>query len=184
MTVLMLGGAEEATRHAAAGLAAARRLDNPHTLAHALALHCRYLSIVGDITALHEAAEDLALLAAEHRFPFYAAAADIYRGWVLAEKDIRRGLKLLRDGTDAFVALGATALRPWYLGRIAMLSAAVGDIRGGLNLLSEALEQINQSGQRWCQAELQRFRDDLQAQLLRRAGGTADFDRRLSMAPR
>ena len=40
-----------------------------------------------------EAAEDLALLAAEHRFPFYAAAADIYRGWVLAEHEIPRGLR-------------------------------------------------------------------------------------------
>src|SRR5262249_29913405 len=46
MTVLMLGAPEEAARHAAAGLAAARPLDNPHTLAHALALHCRYPSIL------------------------------------------------------------------------------------------------------------------------------------------
>jgi predicted ATPase len=183
MTVLMLGSPEEAARHAAAGLAAAHRLDNPHTLAHALALHCRYLSIVGDVAQLHEAAEDLALLAAEHRFPFYAAAADIYRGWVLAEDDIVAGLKLMRDGTDAFVALGATALRPWFLGRMAMLSAAIDEVRNGIDLLDEALSEIEQSGQRWCHAELRRFKTDLQAQLRVRAG-RADFDRGLSMAQR
>ena len=184
MTMLMLGRAEEAAPHAAAGLAAARRLDNPHTLAHALALYCRYLSIVGDISALNHAAEELALLGTEHRFPFYAAAGDIYRGWVLAEDDAAGGLKLLRDGTDAFVALGATALRPWFVARVATLSAAVGDIRKGVDLLDEALEEIDRSGQRWCQAELQRLRHDLQAELRHTAGGRADPDHGLSMAHR
>jgi class 3 adenylate cyclase len=184
MTMLMLGSPDEAARHAAAGLAAARRLDNPHTLAHALALHCRYLTILGDVANLREAAEDLALLAAEHRFPFYAAAADIYRGWVLADDDIPRGLAMLRDGTDAFVALGATALRPWFLGRMALLSAALDEVRDGIELIDEALADIEQSGQRWCRPALQRFRGELQAQRLRGAGGNADFDRGLSMAQR
>jgi predicted ATPase/class 3 adenylate cyclase len=163
MALRQLGHAVEAAAHAAAGLAAARRLGNPHTLAHALALYCRYLSIVGDIPALHRAAEDLARLAAQHRFPFYAAAADIYLGWVLAERDIRRGLRMMREGTAAFVALGAIALQPWFLGRMAMLGAAIGEVREGLSLLDEALEQIDRSGQRWCHAELQRFKAELQA---------------------
>jgi class 3 adenylate cyclase len=166
MTLLMLGDPEKAARYATAGLAAARRLENPHTLAHALALHCRYLSIVGDIPALHEAAESLAVLAAEHRFPFYAAAADIYRGWVLAEHDVARGQQMLRDGTEAFVALGATALRPWFLGKTALLSAALGHPNEGIDLLDEALKEIDESGQRWCQAELQHFKLKLQAQLV------------------
>jgi class 3 adenylate cyclase len=161
MTLLFLDHPEQAARHAATGVAAARRLDNPHTLAHALALYCRYLSIVGDTPALHGAAEDLALLAAEHHFPFYAAAADIYRGWVVAEQDVARGLRMLRDGTDAFVALGAKALQPWFLGRIAMLAAGSGDVRNSMALLDEALEEIDRSGQRWCQAVLQRFKAEL-----------------------
>jgi class 3 adenylate cyclase len=164
MTLLQLGLADAAADRAATGLAAARRLDNPHTLAHALALHCRYLSITGDVRALHRAAEDLAVLAAEHRFPFYAAAADIYRGWVLAERDIARGLQMMRDGTDAFVALGATGLRPWFLGRMAMISAALGDVGAGIDLLDQALAEISRSGHRWCQSELWRLKAKLRAQ--------------------
>jgi len=164
MTQLLLGHAEEARQHATAGLAAARRLDNPHTLAHALALYCRYLSIIGDIPALQEASEELAMVAAEHRFPFYCAAGDIYRGWVLAEHDIPGGLRMLRDGTEAFVALGAMALRPWYLGRIAMLCSALGEVREAIDLLDEALAEIDKSGQRWCQAILQRFKAELQGE--------------------
>ena len=163
MTLLLLELPAAAAERAAIGLDAARRLDNPHTLAHALALYCRYLSIAGDVRALHRTAEDLAVLATEHRFPFYAAAADIYRGWVLAERDTLRGLRLLRDGTDAFVALGATGLRPWYLGRMAVLSAAVGEVRTGIDLLDEALAEIERSGHRWCQGELWRLKIELRA---------------------
>jgi predicted ATPase/class 3 adenylate cyclase len=176
MALLLLGHPEAAADRATAALAAARRLDNPHTFAHALALYCRYLSIAGDIPTLRRAAEDLALLAAEHRFPFYAAAADIYRGWVLAEDEIPRGLQMLRDGLDAFVALGATGLRPWFLGRIAMLSAALNEVRDGIELLDEALDEIERSGHRWCQAELRRLKAELQAQARRQADDTADFD--------
>ncbi len=164
MTLHHLGLAAAAAERAASGLAAARRLDNPHTLAHALALHCRYLSITGDVRALHRAAEDLAVLAAEHRFPFYAAAADIYLGWVLAERETRRGLRMMREGTEAFVALGATGLRPWFLGRMAMISAALGDVGAGIDLLDQALAEISRSGHRWCQSELWRLKADLRAQ--------------------
>jgi predicted ATPase len=163
MTLLLLEDRAAAAERAAIGLAAARRLDNPHTLAHAMALYCRYLSIAGDIRGLHRAAEDLAVLAAEHRFPFYAAAADIYRGWVLAERDTERGLRMMRDGTDAFVALGATGLRPWFLGRMAMLSAALGEACAGLSLLDQALAEIERSGHRWCQQELWRIKIGLRA---------------------
>jgi hypothetical protein len=166
MNLLLLGLPAAAAERAALGLAAAHRLDNPHTLAHALALYCRYLSILGDVRALHRAAEDLAVLAAEHRFPFYAAAADIYRGWVLAERDTPRGLAMMRDGTDAFVALGATGLRPWYLGRMAMLSAAMGETCAGITLLDQALAEIDRSGHRWCQQELRRLKIELRARLV------------------
>ena len=79
-TLLLLGYPEQAARHADAGLRAARELSNPHSLAHALALACRYHSMLGATASLHQATEELAALAAEHRFPFYAAAgADLSR---------------------------------------------------------------------------------------------------------
>lgn len=162
MTELMIGHHDAAAQHAADGLAAARRLDNPHTLAHALALYCRYLSIMGDIAGLRRATEELTELAAEHRFPFYAASADIYRGWVTGEHDCPRGLQMMRDGTAAFVALGAMALRPWYLCRMAALSAALGQVDEAIVMLDDALQAIDQSGQRWCQASLLRLRVELQ----------------------
>jgi hypothetical protein len=176
LTLLMLGLREPAAERATTGLDAARRLDNPHTLAHALALYCRYLSITGDMPALHAASEELALLAAEHRFPFYAATGDTYRGWVLAEHDIPRGLRMMRDATDALAALGATSIRPWFRGRMAVLATAQGEVGVGIDLLDEALAEIDRSGQRWCEGELQRLRAGLRQEASRSADGNAGFE--------
>jgi predicted ATPase len=162
LTLLLLGYPEQASVHAGAGLRVARELSNPHTLAHALALACRYHSALGETTALHQATEELAALAAEHRFPFYGAAAQIYRGWVLSmAPDSARGIETLREGMAAFMDLGSIALRPYFSARIAVLSAAAGSARDGLDLLDQALEQVDQSGQRWCEAEIHRSKGEL-----------------------
>ena len=164
LTLLLLGHPEQAARHAAAGLRAARALSNPHSLAHALALACRYHSMLGATAWLHQATEELAALAAEHRFPFYAAAGQIYRGWVLsAGPDVARGIEVLREGMATFMDLGSMALRPYFSARIAVLSAAAGALADGLDLLAMALEQVEQSGQRWCEAEIHRSKGELLA---------------------
>jgi predicted ATPase/class 3 adenylate cyclase len=164
LTLGLLGYPEQAARHAGAGLRAARALSNPHTLAHALALACRYHSMLGATASLHHATEELAALAAEHRFPFYAAAGQIYRGWVLsAGPEVARGIEVLREGMATFMDLGSMALRPYFSARIALLSAAAGALGEGLDLLDQAVQQVEQSGQRWCEAEIQRSKGELLA---------------------
>jgi class 3 adenylate cyclase/predicted ATPase len=166
LTLLLLGYPDQASVRVGAGLRAARELSNPHTLAHALALACRYNSVLGETEALREATEEIAAVAAEHEFPFYRAVATIYRGWVLAgSHDMIRGIELLRAGMAAFADLGATALRPYVCARIAVLSAAAGSTRECLDLLDEALEQVDHSGQRWCEAELHRSKGELLSRL-------------------
>src|SRR5260370_14843208 len=104
--------------------------------------------MLGETEARHGGGEEVAAGAAEHEFPFYSAAATIYRGWVLGSQDVARGIELLRAGMAAFVALGATALRPYICARIAVLSAAAGSAPDCLDLLDEALEQVDQTCQR------------------------------------
>jgi len=126
-----------------------------------LALACRFYSALGETGALHQATEELAALAAEHRFPFYVAAAQIYRGWVHSAHDVGHGIETLREGMAAFMDLGSIALRPYFCARIAVLSAASALAPDALVLLDEAQEQVDQSGQRWCEAEVHRSRGEL-----------------------
>ena len=185
LTLGLLGYPEQAERHAAAGLQAARALANPHSLAHALALACRCHSVLGATASLHQATEELATLAAEHRFPFYVAAAQIYRGWVLsAGPDVARGVDVLREGMATFMDLGSVALRPYFSARIALLSAAAGPPGDGFDLLDKALEQVEQSGQRWCEAEIHRSRGELLARCADAAQAEACLQQSLATARR
>ena len=184
LTLLLLGHPEQASLHVAAGLRAAGEISNPHTLAHALALACRYYSALGETEALHQATEELAAVAAEHRFPFYVAAAQIYRGWVLSAHDAAHGIETLREGMAAFMDLGSIALRPYFCARIAVLSAASASAPDTLVLLDQAQEQVDQSGQRWCEAEVLRSRGELLSGLSDTPQAGSCFQRSLVMARR
>ncbi len=185
LTLLLLGYPVQASLQIGAGLRAARGLSNPHTLAHALALACRCHSALGETKALHQATEELAALAAEHQFPFYAAVATIYRGWVIAgARDAVRGVEVLREGMAAFLDLGAEALRPYFFAKVAVLSTAASSARDGLDLLDEALEQVDDSGQRWCEAELYRSKGELLSRLSEAAHAESCLQQSLATARR
>jgi predicted ATPase len=78
-----------------------------------------------------------------------------------AGPDVTRGIEVLREGMATFMDLGSMALRPYFSARIALLSAAAGALADGLDLLAKALEQVEQSGQRWCEAEIHRSKGEL-----------------------
>jgi predicted ATPase len=62
-----------------------------------------------------------------------------------------------------FMDLGSMSLRPYFSARIAVLSAAAGLAGDGIDLLDKAMEQVDQSGQRWCEAEIHRSKGELLA---------------------
>src|SRR5262249_35990654 len=99
LTLVLLGYPDQAALQIGAGLRAAGELSTPHTVAHALALACRCYTALGETKALHQAAEELTSIAAEHQFPFYVALATIYRGWLLTgTRDVARGIEVLQEG--------------------------------------------------------------------------------------
>src|SRR6202022_1820533 len=95
------------------------------------------------------------------QFSFLCGGGAVFRGWVVSgAHDVARGIEILREGMAAFLDLGAAALRPYHWAKIAVLSATAGSARYGLDLLDEALEQVDHSGHRWCEAELYRSKGE------------------------
>jgi predicted ATPase len=101
----------------------------------------------GAICALAEAAMTLC---AEQEFAYYLAWGRIMWGWAVAEAvDRETGVAKMRQGLAALRATGEGLRQPYYLG-----------------LLAEALKVIDNTGERWWEAELHRLKGD---RLLRQA---------------
>jgi predicted ATPase len=115
------------------------------------------LSIIGDDIGLEERADGLVAVAIDQGFPFYRATGAIFRGWVKAKNaDVTEGLSLLRAGSSAYCATGATAWMPWYIALLAGACEIAGQIEEGAARLDQALQLVERTGERWFAAELNR----------------------------
>ena len=99
----------------------------------------------------------LVSLATEQGFPYWLAMATILRGWALSDAgEIEQGLAEMLRGLTAFRATEAQLWVPYFLGLVGEVHARAGEPVKGLGFLSEALEHVGQTGERWFEAELHR----------------------------
>src|SRR5207249_4548193 len=71
------------------------------------------------------------------------------------------GLAQIRQGLDMYRSTGAEAQRPYLLTLLAEASGLLGQPEGGLAALDEALTLMEQTGERYYEAELHRQRGEL-----------------------
>ena len=120
------------------------------------------LSIIGDDTGLEQWTDGLVAVANEQGCPFYRATRAIFRGWVKARNaDATEGLSLLRAGSVAYCATGATAWMPLYVALLVEACETAGLVKESVTLLHQALQIGETTGERWFAAELDRQRGGL-----------------------
>ena len=86
----------------------------------------------------------------------------MYRGWALAmQGQGKEGIAQLHQGLAAWQATGTEMQRPHFLTLLAEAYGKVGEAEQGLAALVEALAQVEQTGERWYEAELYRLRGEL-----------------------
>ena len=162
VVLLCLGFPDQALAQSNKAIAEARRLPHPPSLAMSLGMDALLLSIIGDDTALEQRADDLVATATDQGFPFYRATAAIFRGWVKAKNaDVTEGLSLLRAGSSAYGATGATVWMPLYFTLLARACEIAGQIEEGSTRLDQAVQLVETTGERWFAAELDRQRGRL-----------------------
>jgi predicted ATPase len=106
-------------------------------------------------------------IATERGYPHYRAQGTVYRGWAKVEKgDVTEGMSLLRGGSADYRAIGAKARLTFYLSLLVRACEIAGEIEEGLVVLEDALLLVEETGERWVEAELNRQK----GQLLRRQG--------------
>ena len=162
IVLFCLGFPDQALAQSNKAIAGARRLPHPPTLAMSMGMDALLLSIIGDDVGLEQRVDGLVAIATDQGFPFYRATGAIYRGWVKAKNaDVTEGLSLLRAGSSAYCATGATVWMPLYIALLAAACEIAGQIEEAAARLDQALQLVERTGERWFAAELDRQRGQL-----------------------
>ena len=164
-TLWFLGYPDQALNRSHQALVLAQGSLNPFSLAYTL----NFMSLVNqfrrEAQAAKERAEAVIALCTEHGFPFYSAYATVVRGWALAAQgQSAEGMAQIRDGLTASRATGSELLRPFFLGMLAEALWAAGQAEEGLTTVAEALTLVDQTKERFYEAELHRLKGALTLQ--------------------
>jgi predicted ATPase len=157
-----LGFPDQAFAHISTAIAEARRLAHPPSLAGSLTQGAVLLSFNVNDAILGEWADELCAVAREQGFPHLAAQGATYRGSVLVRNgNLAEGLSLLREGSTAFSATGAKVFVPYHMALLARACEIAGQIDEAVGQLNDALQMVEQTGERWLLAELYRHKGQL-----------------------
>jgi DNA-binding SARP family transcriptional activator/predicted ATPase len=158
-----LGYPAQALKRSGAALALARKLAHPFSLVDVLCYAgCVLNEMRRDAPALKECAGELAQLLSEMRFPSWLGTEDSYGGEALAMLgQVDEGIAQMRRGVTAKHATGARVNLAGTLCAIAEAQARAGQPEVGLTSLDQALALVQETDERYYEAELHRVRGEL-----------------------
>jgi predicted ATPase len=158
---LFQGYPDTALLHSRQALAEARELGHPHTLAFALHVNCLFHQVRGDTAMVEERAAALIQLATEQGFPHLVATGTLFHGWAIgAGGAVEAGLEEMHRGLALKEATGSRLKVPYYFGLLAGLHVSMEQHSEAGALLREAVAKVEQTGERWFEAELCRLRGE------------------------
>lgn len=113
-----------------------------------------------NVSATQAQAEALIALCTENEFPFYTALGNILRGWAVAQGGSIKGISQIQQGLEIFINSGATLARHCHLTMLAEAHGKVGQPQLALDLLQDALQDIQQTGECFFAAEVYRLKGE------------------------
>ena len=165
--VLWLRGFPDRARQwSAAALTQARALAHPFTLAFVLHQAAGLAQFGRELSVMQARVEEL--LAVAQEFTQRLAVGRILQGWLDAmHGHPEAGIAQMRASLTAYRATGSESRRPYHLLLLAEAYGAAGQAEEGLRALAEARGLVEQTDERFCEAELYRLQGEL---LLQQAG--------------
>jgi predicted ATPase/transcriptional regulator with XRE-family HTH domain len=158
----LLGYPDQAITQSQKALTMAQELAHPFSLTYALTFAALGHQFRREVQATHMRAEASCALAGEKGIAFFVAFGTGLRGWALAKQgQSDAGLLQMREGMAACRATGAEADRPYFLTLVAEAYGREGRYGEGLAMLEEALALVDQSEERYWEAEIHRLKGEL-----------------------
>ena len=160
-----LGYPEQALERMHQAITLARESLHPFSLAWALNFSGRVHEFRREGQAAQERAEAVIALATEQGFAYWLAWGTVIRGWALAAQgQAGEGMAQIRHGLAAIRATGTAIARSQDLGLLAEAQCTVGQAEEGLATVAEALALVEQTEERFYEAELHRLKGELTLQ--------------------
>jgi class 3 adenylate cyclase/predicted ATPase len=162
MSIWMLGYPDQSLQNVREALNLAQEFNHPFSLALALALVSTVHQFRREVQAVQEGAEAAIAVSTKHGFPQWLANGTILRGWALSARgDGAEGIALIHQGLAARQAADLKIQRSYFLCLLAEAYGRVGQPEEGLKVLVEALATVDNTGERYCEAELHRGKGEL-----------------------
>ena len=180
MTDWVLGYPDSARKHARDGLALAKQLDDPFSLAYALAFASLVDQFQDNRKGILEKAGEAIRLATEKVFPYWLSIGKVIGGWgEAATNPINSTIQSLGDRVADHRALGTNLFMPYFLALVGDAALRAGQTDACGAALDEAETFLQRTGERWWEAEIHRLQGAL---LVARNGDCTEAESRFEEA--
>ena len=155
----VLGEPELSGAHAVEAVERSRQAGHLPSLAHALATGCNQAWLVRDLKRLRAWAGELGGLSEAQGYPYSAARAWVYAGWLaVAENRVAEGVRQIAGGLAWLREAGVALHRPQGAAMLSEAHLLDGNPEAALAEVEEALVVSARTGEAWFDAELHRRR--------------------------
>ena len=157
-----LGYPEQALARGQAALTLADELGYPPSLAFGQSVVAITQQFGRESRQVEERTEAIIRLCAEHSIGFWLAWGTIMRGWALGMQGrVEEGKAQIQDSLTAFQNMYTRFHRVYHLALQGELCGKRGQSQEALALLAEAQAEMNDTGERYYEAELYRLKGEL-----------------------
>ncbi len=162
LAYLYLGKMRQATETMSAAIKDARSRTHPFTLMSALLAEARFRIHTRDLEGAVAATEEGFAIATEQRSPYHLSRASILRAVTVALSGRpEEGIALMEKGLVAHRQTGANFQSSFNLSHLAMAYAKAGNYERAFDIATQAVNEVERTGERWWEAEAQRMRGEV-----------------------
>lgn len=140
----------------------ARNRSHPFTLTSALLALARFCNHLRDLDGSLAATEEGLAIAVEQRSPYHVSRATVLRAVNLIEGgQPHEGIALMESALSAHRQTGANYQSSYNLSYLALAYSRIGDIQRSLEIATQAIEEIERTGERWWEPEAHRIKGEI-----------------------
>jgi predicted ATPase len=163
----------------------ARETGQATSLLHALFQAGLTTSLCGNYGTANAHLDELIALADERGAPYWKASGTAARGWLFAlTGKAADAVRAITSGITSLRSTGATLYEPQHLQYLAMAYAELGQLDDAWRCIDDAIEKVERSKEKWCEAEVHRTAGEIALKSLAPDPEKAEayFDRALAVA--